>query len=915
MKRVSRALAALLTAGAIATAQDVPPPDPAGPAEGEAEHSAALAEGDGAEPAAPAESAVATPAELVKGLSSESYKEREAAFAALWALGEAGEEELARSIDSDDPELAYRSRRLLRRIRANVTPESPAEILKLVEAYYRGGPEGKMRTLDELKDLKAYSQVLRLYRFEEDPEIRDECLELVEETVLPALRQELAGENYDGAEAILRVAAPATGENLRRRAALSRARGRADEDLAAAEAAGDQDWKLALLRAKGDIPAVIAAARAMGREDLVGAMSLFEGNPVPFLDWFAGNSSNSATMRLHAEIARDRWLGKEKQAAKYAGSLAKDAGDENDDQRGAMVSLMLNGYREHGMTIMRRNHDDYRDLIYGLYESLEDPVRAIAVFGYKGTAKEKEDWVAEQMRKIRANETRASVEWNTVLTVASFLMARGEREQALEIAGQLADVMKNQRNDGEWLEFLGELGNLGIRSKSFYELAFGLAADELGDDADDGTVFEVIAALFQEGDIARRHWKRLKGEEKLSDAERILLLGGIYGMVELPAGEVGAVLKKLRAEAMELEGEKKREALSDLVDPAVSRDDTSAVLELLELLAEIDGVGRWVTSLGIYYGYMNRWEKAEEVLSLGHETNPASRGLIATLAAVKLRLGKDDEARELLGATEIHSLDEPDWLMTVAEIFEKRNLDRLAEGSWRRLLVTSSPSSRNRAWILACARFAKQAKLRRDWRVAAAFMEVEALFDNGSRATYVNPVFLLRTRFKADLLRAMALHEEGNDAEARALFDRCFKLLIGDGMLADDFFPLLREAGFIEEHDRYFAEAYEQILASIEAYPRTHNTYNGAAWLASRAVRRLDEAEAMATKAIDMRPRQAAYLDTMAEVWFARRNRAKAIEWSTKALQESENTGHQYDGGAELRRQFERFQSGDFPVP
>ena len=156
---------------------------------------------------------------------------------------------------------------------------------------------------------------------------------------------------------------------------------------------------------------------------------------------------------------------------------------------------------------------------------------------------------------------------------------------------------------------------------------------------------------------------------------------------------------------------------------------------------------------------------------------------------------------------------------------------------------------------------------------------------------------------------------DGKDDAARALFDRSFRILAGNGMLADDFFPLLREAGFAAEHDKYFEDAYGRVLKSIESYPRTHNTYNSAAWLAARAMRRLDDAETMVAKALEMRPRQAAYLDTMAEVWFARQNRPMAVEWSVKAVEDSENARYLRDGGAELRGQLERFKTGEFPMP
>ena len=104
--------------------------------------------------------------------------------------------------------------------------------------------------------------------------------------------------------------------------------------------------------------------------------------------------------------------------------------------------------------------------------------------------------------------------------------------------------------------------------------------------------------------------------------------------------------------------------------------------------------------------------------------------------------------------------------------------------------------------------------------------------------------------------------------------------------------------------------------ASIAAFPKAHNTYNSAAWLASRASRNLDDALEKVRKSLSMRPKQAAYLDTMAEVWFAKKNREKAVEWSHKAVTESYHGGYSgMEGGVGLREQYDRFRAGEFPVP
>lgn len=127
-----------------------------------------------------------------------------------------------------------------------------------------------------------------------------------------------------------------------------------------------------------------------------------------------------------------------------------------------------------------------------------------------------------------------------------------------------------------------------------------------------------------------------------------------------------------------------------------------------------------------------------------------------------------------------------------------------------------------------------------------------------------------------------------------------------DGTLADHFFPALREAGLIKEHDEWFEKSWDKINAIITRYPESDNSMNTAGWLASRANRRLDEAEKLLKIALKQNPRQPAYLDTMAEIYFAKKDRKKAIEWSNLSANYSPDDSM-------IRKQNARFLNGAFP--
>jgi tetratricopeptide (TPR) repeat protein len=110
----------------------------------------------------------------------------------------------------------------------------------------------------------------------------------------------------------------------------------------------------------------------------------------------------------------------------------------------------------------------------------------------------------------------------------------------------------------------------------------------------------------------------------------------------------------------------------------------------------------------------------------------------------------------------------------------------------------------------------------------------------------------------------------------------------------------------MKEHDVWFEKSWQEMMVLAERFPKDDNIRNSAAWLAARCVRRLDDAEKQSEISLTLRPRQAAYLDTMAEIWFARANREKAVAWSRKAIDSDPSQDA-------LLEQYFRFQSGDFP--
>ncbi|NNM30888.1 MAG: hypothetical protein HKO57_15315, partial [Akkermansiaceae bacterium] len=786
---------------------------------------------------------------LVEQLGAESYKDREEASQQLWAMGERALAILGEAESDQDPEVAYRARILLQRIQTGILPGTPKEIIDLVQRYHRGGPMSKKAAMEELRKIGAFPQMLRLYRFEKDPDARQACAELVEEAVVPAVEAKLAGGELDAAEILLELAPP-NEANLRRLAAIYRTRGKLDAklaemdgaiergDLARMEAAGKREFhsrRLALLRSKGDLAAARTVAEEMERDDLLAAFALMDGNPVPYLDWFIAREAKPVA-RIHAEVVRQRWTGDREAEAKLTRSILTFAKEGGEEREPAMTSLLLLGKRDDVLPLMQ---GEFRTSLFEYYDAVELPDSALAAVGYMPGEDDRKKWLAARTSAFTEDWNDGDAARAEILQVAGFLQRRGNTADARALIKTVSDIAENHAQN-TWLEFLSELGD-GDEAASM-ELAFDLAAAKLEADGEDARPAVLMSSLFGEGDSAMRLWTRIGEISDAAPPDRLRLLGGIYGRLPVPVAELDDLLEKLRAGIDEADAKERRQMLVDLLEPAMTRDSAGDVVELLERLAAIDGPERWAKLLATYFGYLADWKKSaaqwEVVIANEDTTDPYS---LAAHAAVLMHLGQKEKAERLLREVEMRSLDESLKLLRLAMTLQVWGAGEIAERYWEKLFLTNSPS--DWYWRSAAGQGVGYAQDRRQWRRAAAFAEVQGLGYLRSNPTLmINPVVYLRSRLSADLFRGLALAEEGDAAGGESLLEGAFEILVGDGVLADDFFPLVRQAGLAELHDRLFARAYLRLEESIKSYPGAHNSYNGAAWLASRAVRNLDDA-------------------------------------------------------------------------
>lgn len=132
--------------------------------------------------------------------------------------------------------------------------------------------------------------------------------------------------------------------------------------------------------------------------------------------------------------------------------------------------------------------------------------------------------------------------------------------------------------------------------------------------------------------------------------------------------------------------------------------------------------------------------------------------------------------------------------------------------------------------------------------------------------------------------RLRAAKAAGNEAEVTAQLEALQALWPKDADVLFDVNSELRARGQADAAAR-LAEAAIKPMRERLPTPTSANEMNELAWIYARSGERLEEARALARRAVEMDSNNAAYLDTLAEAEFLNGDAAEAVRLETRALQ------------------------------
>lgn len=854
----------------------------------------------------------------VEQLGDDRFAVREQATAKLWAKGNAALPRLRELTKSLDPEQAVRARELVRKIEMGIFPDTDPELLAIIEEYPTASASTKNALIRELQNRRAWRQMLKLYQEESNPAIRKQQQRSMERIAVHAAREKLGqGEKAEALE--LLEMAPYTPASLLALAEFHRLQGSLDEEMEKALGKPGTEmaaWRCAMHRSAGNLEQAVREATAAKQDHLAAALNVLTGDPLPWLDRLSREPKKGQSRRLsdrvpilYARLAAQRWRGdamNQQALEELRGMLQNRSSQYRRIARSALFMLSETEIGEAAL-IKESPMRGFQHLL--LMERLEE---ALKIFGTTLEEPCTELWVRKKFRALKEDDFEDfdfSSEARALHVMAGFLESRGLNELAYECYRDPAREFAKRDKQG----FLSLMMVLLVGGENYFpapELAVALAADWAGkEDERWGQLTDFLWA----GDGDSLEWWSHLGEIKprSTRAERLrgvmVLSGRLYGRGDERQQWLDLAWKHHQS----LEEDKRGEGLRRFADLAFNTGDVELGFRALkEMPANLHQAYHW-RQRAAHHSARNDWDSVCKILLeqveqfTNKEEGSSNPAFHAYAAAALRRAGRGREAKPHDEKAELLALGDPTMAMQIATAYAFADDYARSREWWRRAALQSSPESG--MFALSIATYANTLHDQPDqWHVLAAMAEVAS--SQSLDSSYYDqeiPLVDMRMRLKADTFRALS-RLDVDRSRSLALLEECHAGFITDGVLADYFFPVLRLAGLNQEHDRWFERSWLRFQEAIAAFPGAHNTRNTAGWFASRAQRKLKPALEHQRYALQIHPEQSAYLDTMAEIHFAKGQRKEAMKWSRKAIMINPTD-------AELRRQFHHFSHDPLP--
>ena len=868
---------------------------------------------------------------LIGRLSSESFAERQSAAQKIWERGTDALGPLQEAVKSADPEVAKRIQTVLNLLDIKVDANIPRGVSKMILYFTSGELEVKNQIIGNLRRQQQYELIFQLLARVPDEVQRRQMFDA--NINVPELIVDLAGKrDWDQIDKILRH--PITWQG---NVAMCAYHAQLNDELVprieklktsvANGTSGDRQLKrlITFLRIRRDIDGAIAYAKKLPntetRKSLINNMLMEQGQWKTLLtnmvspdgqDILPHEANTPNPNRFTATPAQQaiaaHFAGDQEQFDTKINQLIESANSRKlfgESVRQQAIDVMmacgkvkraLKLVAEEDELLKENNNEEVETspvqqklYLFQLFTNLQRFDDAFKAVGLGDNVQQRIEWVEENGAEIQR-------------------LIKKELEVKVRSAesGAASDLIRLS-------QFVAiQLGSIGLKQEAI--LHYRTLLDSLDDDFNESdSIRSQVVEQLMELAAYEEVWRVM--QERISERDFWYLTEELFGARSNVADfwykridtAVPDVLQRVNAIAHMVNSPLKRSDYEFDVQKFLDTIDSSQIAELKE--DEAGDINYNIAMSHYYRGNQEAFEKhLRKAASIGHrgaieflaekaeiaEDWQAAARLLDLLwdtdhmpyTAVRaaraygmLGKQKQQKQRKLLALACWLENYRPDTLL---EQFSTRNLD----DDLQDILMLSVYGANDDGGSQDHYRGALSvAFANTDPRWSATnlkmitFLRFVVSQPQGGRAGLTSlPVFLGKADAHAELL----------DDHPQAAMKHMNELLAfrpGTIDVAEEFVPLLEEAGRNNEADQLFNLTSDFFLELLQKYPDSPIHNNNYAWLCATTGRRLDYATEHAMIAVANLPDNSNYLDTLAELQFLTGNKKAAIQLNRRCLQ------------------------------
>lgn len=816
-------------------------------------------------------------AQAVKNLSADDFQDREKASEFLWRAGTAALAALEKAAAGDDFETKFRAQSILEKVRLGITPETPAEVAKLLETFRKGDLNVKINIVRTLKDKGETKTILQLLQVEKDPNFQRIAGDLYRQELDRQLPQIMAKQDYAQAEQILSQNA-VQDTTMQRLAAFWVIRGKAEdqavklrENLEKRDDPQARRQLVWLLRAKGDLPGAIATSEKLADKELAVALAVEsrDWKTAARLETEMSGPFDPPLPELTRLVSYYHMAGNQAEADKAAATLRKRGEGNPTEVWTAAKGLLLGERPQEGIDLLRK---DIPDISFRLLAYRSDFDGALKLAGAEpGTV-----FTREWYNKLPSQERTAIAihRFAYAADVMRQLYWLGRREDALQLRKLL-------------LEIADEVENRNLNGRvtlAAMELRAGMEKEALEDAADALNVpggRSILARYFPKHygysslwwDFLRKRTPSQKSRETLLTLQQLLRTPN-----QPPLKGWEEIVDNAAEQALGLDAPHRGQWLQLLAETCELQGNRDKALKYAkDATAELP-------MAGLTHARLFTEDKQHEAAAAAYqkvwESDMSQAGALYLCGKSLIAAGKTDVGKQKQEIASLLCLDSAVRRNLAYALHEMGHSDD-ALPHYELALRTSTVES----WHLsnAAENVGNLIVKKEPLRAADLWERLQLyLLTPNANPTEFEP--LLDIGRLVHKTRARGLLEAGKKDEALIEIKLCEQISPGNIDLVEDAYPLLLAQGHAADAAALYERSYAVHGPLAQKYPESPALRNNAAWLCAICHQRLDEALAHAQKAVSLSPNTASYLDTLAEVHFHRGDRPKAIEHAKQVV-------------------------------